>query len=145
MQLHDVLSAAAVLAVRKLVSCLPHCATPGVAKASCSVPLVGLLYTSTERITTETERELEIIAKQTASLCSLCWHLRLNPPCCGDLTRKRQQETFCQRPDLCLLLALSPGVVQTYLFQWRPVERQNSEAGRGEMKEQCVKETKADF
>lgn len=71
-QLLVVLSITAVLVVHKLLSCLPHCATPSVAQTSCGVPLVSLLYTSkqgSEHITTR--RELEIIAEQisTASDC----------------------------------------------------------------------------
>lgn len=90
-QLHVVLSIPAVLAVHKLLSCLPYCSTPSVAQTSCSVPLVSLLYTSkqsAERITTW--RELEIIAGQTstASLCFVWWYLRLNPPCCWGRDRK---------------------------------------------------------
>lgn len=118
-QLHVVLSIAAVLAVHKLLSCLPYCATPSVAQTSCRVLLVSLLYTSkqsAERITTW--RELEIIAGQTstASLCCVCCYLRLNPPCCRGRDRRDRQRWkrhFLHRSDLCLLLDLSPIVEQT--------------------------------
>lgn len=70
--LRDVLSTAAVLFVHKLLSSLPYCATPCVAKTSRGFPLVSLLYISkesTERITTWSE--VEIIAR--ASIASLCF------------------------------------------------------------------------
>lgn len=71
-RLRDVLSTAAVLLVHKLLSSLPYCATPCVAKTSRGFPLVSLLYISkqsTERITTWSE--VEIIAR--ASIASLCF------------------------------------------------------------------------
>lgn len=109
-QLHVVVSIAAVLAVHKLLSCLPYCVPPCVAQTSCRVPLVSLLYTSkqsAERITTW--RELEIIAGQTstASLCCvllfetestlLLWQRQRRG-------RQRWKRRYLQRSDLYLLM-----------------------------------------
>lgn len=62
-QLHGVLSTAAVLVVHKLVSCLPYRASPSVVQTSRGVPLVSLLYISKQSVECITRRsELEIIA-----------------------------------------------------------------------------------
>lgn len=90
--LRDVLPTAAVLLVHKLLSSLPYCATPCVAKTSRGFPLVSLLYISkesTERITTWSE--VEIIARASiASLCFMWWYFRLNPLCCWNRDRKEE-------------------------------------------------------
>lgn len=79
-----VLSLTAVLVVHKLLSCLPHCATP---QTSCGDALVGILLTSKQSTGHITARkELEIITM-------LC----LNE--CGSIGQTWEQ--FCiPRPDL---------------------------------------------
>lgn len=61
---------AAVLLVHKLLSCLPHCATPSAAQTSCGDPLVGALFTSKQSAGHITaQKELEIIPMLCLNEC----------------------------------------------------------------------------
>lgn len=61
---------AAVLVVHKLLSCLPHCATPSAAQTSCGDPLVGALFASKQSAGHITaQKELEIIPMLCLNEC----------------------------------------------------------------------------
>lgn len=110
-QLHVVLSVTAVLAVHKLLSWLPYCATPSVAQTSCGVSLISLLYTSTQRAEhIVTWRELKIIATQT--LPAFCDGIETESTLLLRQRKKRGRQRwkriFLHTSDLCLSLVLNP-------------------------------------
>lgn len=102
---------AAVLVVHKLLSCLPHCATPSAAQTSCGDPLVGALFISKQSAGHITaQKELEIIPMLCLNECgsqhrggNIPVFLQQIPASCQTLTselnRHVQWVETCKRRD----------------------------------------------
>lgn len=101
-----VLSLTAVLVVHKLLSCLPYRATPGAARTSCCVPLVGSLYKSKQSILCHGEagNNSRTNINSLFRLCVLVFETESTLLTRQERGRQRWESLFLPGSDLCLLL-----------------------------------------